>query len=330
MKRKYLTAVLLAVILAVLLTGCSGQPQTEDGRIKIVCTIFPQYDWTRQVLGELEDEAEVTLLMKNGSDLHSYQPTVWDMVAISEADLFFYIGGTSDFWVQDALANVKNPDQIALDLMEVLEGALKEEEHDHDHEHEEHDHGDHETEGIEYDEHIWLSLRNAEAACSAIARALAELDDAHADVYWKNAEAYNLRLAELDEEYIRVTSDAEKPVLLFGDRFPFRYLAEDYGLTCYAAFSGCSAETEASFETITSLAGKVDELNLPVVLAIDGSDQKIARTIADNTGTRDQEVLMLDSMQSVCEDEIEEGESYLAIMSRNLDVLREALNVTRR
>ena len=127
-----------------------------------------------------------------------------------------------------------------------------------------------------------------------------------------------------------MTSDAEKPVLLFGDRFPFRYLAEDYGLTCYAAFSGCSAETEASFETITSLAGKVDELNLPVVLAIDGSDQKIARTIADNTGTRDQEVLMLDSMQSVCEDEIEEGESYLAIMSRNLDVLREALNVTRR
>lgn len=330
MKRKYLTAVLLAVILAVLLTGCSGQPQTEDERIKIVCTIFPQYDWTRQVLGELEDEAEVTLLMKNGSDLHSYQPTVWDMVAISEADLFFYIGGTSDFWVQDALANVKNPDQIALDLMEVLEGALKEEEHDHDHEHEEHDHGDHETEGIEYDEHIWLSLRNAETACSAIARALAELDDAHADVYRKNAEAYNLRLAELDEEYIRVTSDAEKPVLLFGDRFPFRYLAEDYGLTCYAAFSGCSAETEASFETITSLAGKVDELNLPVVLAIDGSDQKIARTIADNTGTRDQKVLMLDSMQSVCEDEIEEGESYLAIMSRNLDVLREALNVTRR
>ena len=145
MKRKYLTAVLLAVILAVLLTGCSGQPQTEDGRIKIVCTIFPQYDWTRQVLGELEDEAEVTLLMKNGSDLHSYQPTVWDMVAISEADLFFYIGGTSDFWVQDALANVKNPDQIALDLMEVLEGALKEEEHDHDHEHEEHVHGDHEN-----------------------------------------------------------------------------------------------------------------------------------------------------------------------------------------
>ena len=191
MKRKYLTAVLLAVILAVLLTGCSGQPQTEDERIKIVCTIFPQYDWTRQVLGELEDEAEVTLLMKNGSDLHSYQPTVWDMVAISEADLFFYIGGTSDFWVQDALANVKNPDQIALDLMEVLEGALKEEEHDHDHEHEEHDHGDHETEGIEYDEHIWLSLRNAQTACSAIARALAERDDAHADVYRKNAEAYN-------------------------------------------------------------------------------------------------------------------------------------------
>lgn len=331
MKKRYLTVVLLTVLFSVLLAGCSRQPQTEEGHLKIVCTIFPQYDWTRQVLGELEDETEVTLLMKNGSDLHSYQPTVWDMVAISEADLFFYIGGTSDFWVQDALENVKNPDQIALDLMEVLETSLKEEEHDHGHEHEEaHDHEEHEMEGVEYDEHIWLSLRNAQISCNAIAKTLAELDSAHADVYERNAEDYNRRLAKLDEEYIRVTSEAEKQVLLFGDRFPFRYLADDYGLTCYAAFSGCSAETEASFETITSLAERVDELGLPAVLAIDGSDQKIARTIADNTRTRDQKVLMLDSMQSVSEDEIEKGESYLAIMNRNLDVLSEALNVTRR
>lgn len=333
--RKILPGLLAAFLILAFSGGCGRQeeilPKSPDGRFKIVCTIFPQYDWTRQILGEQEENAELTLLMKNGSDLHSYQPTVWDMVKISEADLFIYVGGESDFWVEDALSNAKNPNMRALNLMEILRAHVKEEEHvegmrearGHDHEEDEKEHG-HEEEP-EYDEHVWLSLRNAEVVCETIKDALCELDEEHSGIYEQNFADYSAGLQALDRAYIRVTEQASCPVLLFGDRFPFRYLTEDYGLSYYAAFAGCSAETEASFETITFLANKADELNVPAVLAIDGSDQKIARTIAGNTRTGDQEVLVLDSMQSVSEQDIENGEDYLSIMSENLGVLKKAL-----
>lgn len=334
---KSIFSIFLIWILVMGAVGCgrwSGQEfsgTSEDGDgLKIVCTIFPQYDWTKQILGAQADRMELTLLMKNGSDLHSYQPTVWDMVKISEADLFIYIGGESDFWVEDALANAKNPDIKALNLMEILEDSVKEEEHvegmqeEHGHGHEEEEEHAHEDEP-EYDEHIWLSLRNAETACKAITDALCGLDGENSRLYEQNCNDYMKKLQTLDAEYASVVDKAPMKALLFGDRFPFRYLADDYGLSCYAAFAGCSAETEASFETITFLAGKAGELKLPAVLTIDGSDQKIARTIADNTDTRDQKILMLDSMQSVSEQDIKNGENYLSIMERNLEVLREAL-----
>ena len=324
MRRRHLLTGLLLMIC--LLTGCGRMEEKTNARLKIVCTIFPQYDWVMQILGDAAEDVEVTLLMKNGSDLHSYQPTVWDMVKISEADLFLYVGGESDFWVADALANVKNPDQKAIDLLEMLKDALKEHDHGHDHEHDEENCDLHEHDEAEYDEHIWLSLHNAKDACEDISKALCEVDPEYTAVYTENAAAYAEKLSELDEAYHETAEQAEQKVLLFGDRYPFRYLLDDYGLSYYAAFEGCSAETEASFETITALAAKVDELKLPVVLAIDGSDQKIARTIADNTKTRDQKVLVLDSMQSVSADDIEDGESYLAIMERNLEVLKEALD----
>ncbi len=332
MKRLRILLTALTVLSVVLSTGCGKGAEVSDkdeDRLKIVCTIFPQYDWTMQILGDMADGAEVTLLMKNGSDMHSYQPTVWDMMKISEADLFLYVGGESDFWVADALANTKNPDQKALDLLEMLKDSLKEHDHGHDHDEETcqiHDHGEEET---EYDEHIWLSLHNASAACEEIAEVLCELDAGNAEIYEKNVTEYVAKLDKLDQEYHETAEHAEQKVLLFGDRYPFRYLLEDYGLSCYAAFEGCSAETEASFETITKLAAKADELHLPAVLAIDGSDQKIARTIADNTSTRDQKVLVLDSMQSVSEDDIRDGENYLSIMETNLEVLREALSSRR-
>lgn len=333
MMKKFGIKALLVAFFICILTGCGVETSSEvsNDRLKIVCTIFPQYDWTKEILGELAEDAELTLLLKNGADLHSYQPTVWDMVKISEADLFFYVGGTSDFWVEDALANVKNPDQKAVDLLEIVEEYLLEEEHHHEHAHdadtcELHDH----SEEAEYDEHIWLSLKNTMAACEAMAETLCAADEENRTVYEKNAANYLAKLAALDRAYHEAVDEAETPVLLFGDRFPFRYLTDDYGLTYYAAFEGCSAETEASFETITSLANTVDELRLPVVLAIDGSDQKIAKTIAGNTSTRDQKVLVLDSMQSVSSEEIENGTSYFAIMEKNLGVLREALGVSRR
>lgn len=325
------TAISMFVIMILLAAGISGcgsqQGDSADGqddRLKVVCTIFPEYDWVKQIAGEQTDHMELTLLLKNGSDLHSYQPTVWDMVKIAEADLFVYVGGESDFWVADALANAKNPNMKVLNLMEILEDEIKEEEHvegmqavrGHDHDHEDEP---------EYDEHVWLSLRNAKVVCHAIADALCELDEEHGNVYEQNRDVYLAELDTLDEEYTRVTEQAAQPVLLFGDRFPFRYLVDDYELSYYAAFSGCSAETEASFETITFLAGKVDELSLPAVLTIDGSDQKIARTIADNAREYKAEVWMLDSMQSVSETDMENGENYLSIMEKNLEVLRAAL-----
>ncbi len=318
------TAVAVLLLFLAALGGCgTGEgtwQEADGGRVKIVCTIFPEYDWTRQLLGGQAEAVDLVLLMEDGSDLHSYQPTVADMRKISDADLFIYIGGESDSWVEDVLSQAKNPDLRALNLMEALEDILKEEEQlegmqdGHDHEEE-----------TEYDEHIWLSLRNAEKACGAIADALAQVDPSHADSYRKNLERYAGQLERLDASYQEMVKRAAHHVLVFGDRFPFRYLAEDYGLRCYAAFSGCSAETEASFETITFLAGKVDELGLPAVLCIDSSDGAVARTIAGNTKSRSQTVLKLDSMQSVKAQDVEAGAEYLLIMEENLTVLCQAL-----
>lgn len=347
-----LTWVLIICLTAGMLAGCgekkaAGNPagheekyetEKKENRLRIVCTIFPQYDWTKQILGDLADETDLILLMKNGADMHSYQPTVWDMAAVADADLFIYVGGISDFWVEAALKNAKNQDMKALNLLEVLEQELLEEEHvegmqaERGHDHEEHeaeageesgeDHG-HE---LEYDEHIWLSLKNAVRSCEAITDALCELDVKNKVQYEKNEKAYVSQLQALDREYQTVSDQAECPVLLFGDRFPFRYLTEDYGLAYYAAFAGCSAETEASFGTITYLANKAKELKLPVVFFIDGSDRRIAQTIAGNTRSDHvPEVRMLDSMQSVSEEDIENGENYLSVMERNLEALREAL-----
>lgn len=310
------------------LSGCASAKRQEgeaEPELRIVCTVFPLYDWTAQILGEQAGRVELSLLLKDGSDLHSYQPTVEDLVTISQADVFFYVGGESDFWVEEALDNADNPDLRAVRLMDCLEGFLQEEEYvegmagaeEHTH-----DHGEEEE---AYDEHIWLSLRNAAVCCREIKEVLAGLDALYAEVYRENAEAYCTQLEELDREYADIVEKASYHTLVFGDRFPFRYLTEDYGLEYYAAFPGCSAETEASFYTIAFLAEKVTELDLPAVLAIDGSDGRIAETIADNTGTRDQKVLELDSLQSVDWRDVQSGTEYLSVMEENLGVLSEAL-----
>lgn len=325
-KFKYYLSILTVWIMAGVL-GCGRQevPQEKE-KLQIVCTIFPEYDWVKQILGERLGEVELTLLMTNGADLHSYQPTVWDMQKIADADLFLYVGGESDGWVEAALRYGGNPERKTLNLLEILGEAVKEEEHvegmqtGRGHEHEE--------EEAEADEHVWLSLRNAEVICEKVREVLCELDEAHRDLYWRQGETYVQKLKNLDLDYQNVVEQADSPVLLFGDRFPFRYLTEDYGIEYYAAFAGCSAETEASFETITFLADQTGALSLKAVLKIDGSDGKIARTIAGNTSSRDQKVLMLDSMQSVSTQEIAQGTTYLSIMEQNLKVLSEAWEVT--
>ncbi len=325
-------------------------------KLKIVTTIFPEYDWVREIVGlganSVDKSAvsgvDVSLLLDNGVDLHSYQPSAADIAKISTCDIFIYIGGESDKWVDDALKEAVNKDIKVIDLMDVLGEAVKEEElvegmqgeEEEEHEHEEseeaHDHedgedhdeeeGHHHEEGeIEYDEHIWLSLKNAQVLCSEIESAIAEKDVANEAVYKANLDAFNAKLAELDSQYQQAADNAKVNTILFGDRFPFRYMVDDYNIAYYAAFVGCSAETEASFETIIFLSGKVDELGLPTICTIENSDQKIAETIKKNTKSEDIEIITMNSLQSITAKDIEEGTSYLSSMQDNLESLKKAL-----
>ena len=322
MSKKWAALLMAALMITAVLTGCAGKNEggPEKGApLKIVVTIFPLYDWTREILGEAGTGAELTLLMENGVDLHSYQPSAEDLLKIAECDLFVFVGGESDGWVRGALESTPSEKRVTLDLMEILADWTLEEESVEGMEAEE------EEEEPETDEHVWLSLKNASAACSDIANALCELDPANAETYEQNLKRYNAELMELDGEYRGMTEAASGRVVLFADRFPFRYLTEDYGLSYYAAFRGCSAETEASFSTVTYLAGKVDELGLNAVLTLEGSDQRIAETVIENTVSKNQKILVMDSLQSSTSQDIRDGKTYLSAMRTNLEVLREAL-----
>lgn len=320
---KKILALLLALwIPAAVLSGCVPQDDSAaSNKLNIVTTIFPAYDWVREILGDETDRAEITTLLDSGVDLHSYQPTVDDIVKISNCDLFLYVGGESDGWVEDALKNAPNKDRKVIRLLDVLGDSAKAEETVEGMQEEEHDH----EEEAEYDEHIWLSLKNAQVLVAAISEALQESDPARKDTYAANAAAYVEKLSALDGEYRAAVDSGKYKTLLFGDRFPFRYLADDYGLDYYAAFPGCSAETEASFETVSFLAGKMDALGLPCVLTIESTQHKIAETIVQNTAQKNQQILTMDSMQAVTANDASSGVSYLSIMEKNLSVLKKAL-----
>ena len=510
--KKILFCLLAAALFLCTLSACGSAPEdsnpvaaASDEGLRIVATTFPQYDWTRELLGEKADEVQLSLLLDNSIDLHSYQPSVEDIANISSCDMFIYVGGESDGWVSAALETAENKDMVVINLLEVLGDSVKEEEivegmeHDHAHDHgeihpediqdrplsdwqgswitiekalesgaldeyaahtaqeggmdaetqktilaerwqsdyadftitetgvifngtqvnyhyigyefvesdhgaavwygfeseepegtapryiafndhkigdahaEEHteEDGHHEvphyhmrygseslaalvsmegwaptyflsdateteiaetmsghghSEEHELDEHVWLSLQHAQTLCSYISEKLAELDTENAALYQENAAAYIEKLAQLDADYAATAENATVKTLLFGDRFPFRYLTDDYNLSYYAAFSGCSAETEASFETIVFLADKLEELKLPTVMVIETSDQSIANTIIENTDSKNQQILVLDSMQSVTARDISAGVTYLSIMEANLDVLKSALS----
>ena len=326
---KKITALLLALFMLVgALAGCGKQNDTnQTDKLSIVTTIFPEYDWVREILGEKADNAEITMLLDNGVDLHSYQPTADDIVKISDCDLFIYVGGESDEWVEDALRNAANGNMKVINLLEVLGDSVKTEEivegmQEEEHEHEDAEEHEHEEEA---DEHVWLSLKNAKMLVRVISKALQELDPDNKDIYAANADAYVKKLSALDADYQAAVDAASNKTILFGDRFPFRYLVDDYGLRYYAAFVGCSAETEAGFETISFLAKRVDEWKLPCVLTIEGAQHKIAETIVRNTTTKNQKVLTMDSMQSTTTQDVKNGTTYLSVMEKNLSVLKEAL-----
>ena len=335
MKRIFPLFLALAVAVS-LLAGCGKKNVTESGesesdKLRVVATIFPGYDWVHQIMGNRAAAADLTMLLDNGVDLHSYQPTTDDIIKVFDCDLFIYVGGESDGWAENALKTAANKDIKVVSLLEVLGERVKTEEivegmqdadHAHAHDHE-HDHGhDH---GEEADEHVWLSLKNAKTLVGAIADALQELDPDNKDTYAANASAYIEKLSALDGAYQSAVDGAARKTVLFGDRFPFRYLVDDYGLSYYAAFAGCSAESEASFETVSFLAKKVDELGLPCVLTIEGKNHKLAETIVQSTAGKNQKVLTMDSMQSMTSKDAANGATYLSVMEQNLSVLKEAL-----
>ena len=343
--RKTLAGVTILLALTTSVFAKAKKADKNSGKIKIVTTIFPQYDWTREIIGDT-NSANLTLLIGNGTDLHSYQPSIQDIAKISTADIFIYVGGESDGWVKDALKNAKNKNMTVINLLEVLgdnvkeeeivEGMQAEEEEEHHHdEDEDHDHEHHEADGHhhhhddeaepEYDEHVWLSLRNAKEICAAICGALCKKDSANAASYKVNLTAYTSKLDALDAKYNATVKAASKKTILFGDRFPFRYLTDDYNLKYYAAFVGCSAETEASFETVIFLAKKVDELGLNSVLKIESGDGKLARTIINSSAKKSAAILTMDSMQSVTTKQAASGTTYLSVMENNLKVLEQAL-----
>lgn len=330
MKKTKITTLFISLVLGMglLLTACGGNAKVpsssnDEDAISVVTTIFPEYDWAKQISEGSSADIDLALLLDNGVDLHSYQPTADDVIKITTCDLFIYVGGESDEWVDDALENAVNKDMIVLDLIDILGEKAKAEEVVEGMEEEE-DEDEHEE--AEADEHVWLSLRNASLFCEEIAEAFKQLDPDNAATYDSNLASYKEQLAALDEEYKQVAENAEYKTLLFGDRFPFRYLVDDYGLDYYAAFPGCSAETEASFETVMKLSQKVDELSLPVVMKTENSDGKIADTIVDNTKDKNQKTMALNSMQSITSEDAKKGVTYLGIMEENLETLKSALN----
>lgn len=309
--KKFISVILIAVFSLLTLCSC-GDITAQTNGLSVVCTTFPQYDYLKNILGS---EDALTLLIDDGGDLHSYEPTAQDIIKISSADLFVYVGGNSDKWVEATLKSADNPDLKTVALTDLV--TTYKEEYVAGMEHEHHD------EHAAIDEHIWLSLRNAATITQALCDAVCEIDKENEQAYRKNTAEYIAQLNALDIEYESVVSNAKRNTLVFADRFPFRYLVEDYSLEYYAAFAGCSSESEASFQTMAFLIDKTTELGIPVVLTIDGSDGSIAKTVCEETGAKSVE---LDSCQSVSADDIKNGTSYINIMKNNLDVLREALN----
>lgn len=371
---------LLALLITgfLVLQGCSRTPKqannVDEDKITIVTTIFPQYDFTRQIV---KDKANVIMLLKPGAESHTYEPTPQDIKTIQEADLFIYTGGENDVWIESIFEGLeKQPHTLKLiDVVHVVEEELvegmqhdhdhdhghgdhdhghKEDDHSHDdhnhshdehehdehnHSHDEHEHGDHdhnhdkkqdaptksnvvELTG-EIDEHVWTSVVNAMTIVESITEELVELDEKNKDFYLENSKNYLEELKAVDAQIKDVVKNSKSKTVIFGDRFPFRYFADEYGLEYYAAFSGCSNDSEASAATVSFLIDKVQELQVPVVFTIELSNEKIADSIVEATNTKK---LVLNSAHNVTPDEFEQGITYVDIMKQNVEVLKKALN----
>ena len=334
-KRKQAAVLLSVFLLVTSVAGCQrvgAVKETGEEKVNVVTTIFPQYDFVRQIAG---DNVEVSMLLKPGEETHSYEPTPQDILKIQNCDLFIYVGGENDEWVEDILDSIDTEHIRLLRLIDCVDtvneehvegmkeerGHEHEEEEEHEHEHGEEEHETHET--LTPDEHVWTSPENAIAIVEQIAEVLGELDPEQTAVYEENEKAYVSLLEELDDEFREVVSSAKRDVLLFGDRFPFRYFADEYGLKYYAAFPGCASDTEPSAATMAFLIKKVEQEHIPVVLKMELSNENIANAIAETTHAK---VMTFYSCHNLTAKEFADGETYLSMMKKNVETLKEALN----
>lgn len=316
---RLMAVILAAGIAAAAVTGCGvKQEEPDDGKLKIVTTIFPQYDFVRAIAGGT-GAVNVRMLLSPGEEVHSYEPTPLDIKEIQNCDLFIYVGAENDVWVDRILENMgdKRPETLRLvDLTETVaeesvEGMMEEKGHDHEESREE-----------EADEHVWTSPVKAAEITEAIAQKIAELDPANADDYLANAQDYEAKILDLDAQFRQIAENAERKILVFGDRFPIRYFAEGYGLDYFAAFPGCSSESEPSASTLAFLIDKVREEEIPVVFSIEFSNGNIARAICESTGAVQR---TYNSCHNVTKEQMENGATYVSLMSENLEAVREAL-----
>ena len=338
MKHRYLKSIGIVLALCLtLLSGCTGPTTAEQDENVILCTTFAAYDWVREILGDT-DTFTCRMLVDNGVDLHSYQPSAQDIMKIADCRMLVYVGGESDTWVSDALAESGNEDIVAISLLDLVgDRALNEVElegveghHHHDHDNEDHDHDEHGHEAEitdhddHYDEHVWLSLKNAIVCTETLADAITKLDSCNSKKYAANAKAYTGKLEALDADYQTMRDTATQTTILIGDRFPFLYLAEDYDIHYFAAYSGCSADVEASVHTVTYLTEKLQEYKLPAIYVVDNGTDSLARTIAESADMTP-DILHLSSMQSVTKEDIQKGCTYLSYMEENLQMLKDGL-----
>ena len=315
-----------ALLLAASLAACTAQPAEntvdDETAIDVVTNSYAAYDWVKQIFADDTDHIRMTYLLENGVDLHNYQPDAEDIRKIADCDVFIYVGGESDRWAADAIRSSGNSHLLAVNMLACIGKLAKEEEVKEGMQAEE------EEEEPETDEHVWLSVRNASVISGVIFNQVSSLvtDPEELKQITANYENYQAELMKLDQEYAKAVSAADLDTVIFGDRFPFRYLLDDYGIDYYAAFAGCSAETEASFETVRFLAEKADEIGARNILTIETGNQKLAETIINNTQTGDQGILVMNSIQSVNTEEVKTGLSYLEVMRENLEVLKQALS----
>lgn len=328
---KRIICALLVICIAFSLFSCTSSNKKEDnGKIKILCTLFPQYDWIRNIIAGVEG-VEASLIIANGTDPHSYQPTAADIMNISNCDMIIYVGGDSDTWVKKAIERSKNQNINAIALAE-LDGIqlhnISSSSHSHEEDsHEEHSHSGHSHSSL--DEHLYLSLENASTAVKKLASKLCGIDPDNSDAYLKNALEYSIKLNNISEDFkLEIESIPEHDrFILFADRFPFVYLLSDYKIHYSAAFEGCTTDVDADFDTVIRLIHEADEHNVNYIAVTESSDKSLANTVISSTKSKEQKIITLNSMQSVTRSQIDNGVTYISIMKENINQVKTALNI---